>query len=110
MKGDDSSLSAAKKFEPQYKNDIPKLSELRLIRYILGDDGSKDRSIQKLYIWLATVKDITENDHILSRQILITPTTARRGVNHRDPREILKEIESYGGKLGSTLDEAKRLL
>jgi len=56
MQGDGSSLSAAKKFGPQYRNDIPKLIEL----------WQKNRTVEKPYSWLTSVKEIIENDYILS--------------------------------------------
>ena len=106
MKGDGSSLSAAKKFGPQYRNDISKLLELWDIRRSLGE-GGRDRSIEKPYSWLTPVKDIAENDYILSANTY-NPYSGEEEVSHRDPKEILKEIEGDEKKLGSALREIKK--
>jgi len=95
MKGDGSSLSAAKKFGPQYKNDIPKLLEL----------WGKDQAVAKPYSWFTAVKEIAENDYILSANTY-SPYNGEEEVNHRDPKEILKEI----GKMDDKLTELKRNL
>jgi len=99
MKGDGSSLSAAKKFGPQYKNDIPKLLEL----------WQKDKSIEKPYSWLTPVKDIAENDYILSANTY-SPYNGEEEVSHREPKEILKEIESGEKKLETVLNGIRKLL
>lgn len=99
MKGDGSSLSAAKKFGPQYKNDIPKLLEL----------WNKDQAVAKPYSWFTTVKEIAENDYILSANTY-SPYNGEEETNHRDPKEILDEIETEKKKLGSALSEIKKLL
>ena len=99
MKGDGSSLSAAKKFGPQYKNDIPKLLEL----------WSKDQAVAKPYSWFTTVKEIAENDYILSANTY-SPYNGEEEINHRDPKEILREIEIEKKKLESSLSEIKELL
>lgn len=99
MKGDGSSLSAAKKFGPQYKNDIPKLLEF----------WGKDQSIAKPYSWFTTVKEIAENDYILSANTY-SPYNGEEDANHRDPKEILGEIETEKKKLESSLSEIKRIL
>jgi len=100
MKGDGSSLSKAKKFGPQYQNDIPKLLEL----WRGGESKTK-----KPYSWLTSVKDIIENDYILSANTY-NPYSDEEEINHREPKEILKEIESGEKKLKSTLGEIKKLL
>ncbi len=82
MKGDGSSLSAAKKFGPQDKNDIPKLLEL----------WSKDRAVAKPFSWFTAVKEIAENDYILSTNTY-NPHSGEETVSHREPKEILKEIK-----------------
>ncbi len=82
MKGDGSSLSAAKKFGPQYKNDIPKLLEL----------WGKDQAVTKSYSWFTAVKEIAENDYILSANTY-NPYSGEEEINHRDPKEILEEIK-----------------
>ncbi|MBI2051393.1 N-6 DNA methylase [Candidatus Roizmanbacteria bacterium] len=99
MKGDGSSLSAAKKFGPQYKNDIPKLLEL----------WNKDQAVAKPFSWFTAVKEITENDYILSANTY-SPYNGEEEMSHRDPKEILKEIEGDEKKLQSTLKEVKEKL
>ena len=94
MKGDGSSLSAAKKFGPQYKNDIPKLLEM----WNNGNpktDSHIPRSKAELatgQAWFTKVGDIAENGYILSANTY-NPYSGEEEVNHRDPKEILKEIE-----------------
>ncbi len=118
MKGDGSSLTAAKKFGPQYKNDIPKLLELWLARRSLalpsetlregrGEGGGKDRSIEKPYSWLTSVKEIAENDYILSANTY-NPYSGEEEVSHRDPKEILREIKNGEKDLQKSLDEIKQ--
>lgn len=97
MKGDGSSLSAAKKFGPQYKNDIPKLLEL----------WGKDHAVAKPYSWLTKVGKIAENDYILSANTY-NPYSGEEEVNHRDPKEILGEIEKDERKLVSFIEEIKK--
>jgi type I restriction enzyme M protein len=99
MKGDGSSLTAAKKFGPQYKNDIPKLLEL----------WGKDQAVAKPYSWFTAIKEIAENDYILSANTY-NPYNGEEEINHRDPREILKEIETEKKKLESALSGIKKLL
>ena len=109
MKGDGSSLTAAKKFGPQYKNDIPKLLELWLARRSFSDGGGKDLSIEKPYSWLTSVKEIAENDYILSANTY-SPYNGEEEVSHRDPKEILGEIETGGKKLDLAIKEIKKLV
>lgn len=99
MKGDGSSLSAAKKFGPQYKNDIPKLLEL----------WQKDQAVAKPYSWLTSVKDIAENDYILSANTY-NPYSGEEEKEYREPKEILKEIEGEEGELYKVLGEVKKLI
>jgi len=99
MKGDGSSLSASKKFGPQYKNDIPKLLEL----------WNKDRAIEKPYSWFTTVKEIADNHYILSANTY-SPYSGEEEINHRDPKEILKEIKSMESRLEDTLRNIKKIL
>lgn len=84
MRGDGSSLSAAKKFGPQYKDDIPKLLELW--------HGGEPKTA-KPYSWFTSVKDIIENDYILSASTY-NPYSGEEEVKHRDPKEILREIKN----------------
>jgi hypothetical protein len=53
--------------------------------------------------WAAEKKAIEENDYILSASAY-KPGIGGGGEEHRDPKEILKEIES----LGSELEKQKR--
>jgi len=99
MKGDGSSLSAAKKFGSQYKNDIPKLLEL----------WNKDQAAAKPYSWFTTVKEIAENDYILSANTY-SPYNGEEETNHRDPKEILDEIEIQKKKLETALSGIKKLI
>jgi len=99
MKGDGSSLTKAKKFGPQYKNDIPKLLEL----------WRKDQAVVKPFSWFTKVGDIAENDYILSANTY-SPYNDEEEISHREPKEILKEIEVEEKKLGSELSKIKKLL
>ena len=96
MHSDGSSLSAAKKFGPQYKNDIPKLLEL----------WGKDQAVAKPYSWFTTVKEIAENDYILSANTY-SPYNGEEEVNHRDPRQILMEIEDKEHELQNIVKNLK---
>ena len=99
MKGDGSSLSAAKKFGPQYKNDIQKLLKL----------WGKGQEVAKPYSWFTTVKEIADNDYLLSANTY-SPYNGEEEISHRDPKEILREIETEKKKLESSLSEIKELL
>lgn len=100
MKGDGSSLSKAKKFGLQYKNDIPKLIELW--------NGGEPK-IEKPYSWIIPVKDIAENDYILSANTY-SPYNGEEEISHRDPKDILREIKTGEKKLESALGEIRKLL
>jgi len=99
MQGDGSSLSAAKKFGPQYKNDIPKLVEL----------WQKNRAIEKPYSWFTPVKEIIENDYILSANAY-NPYIGGEEKEYREPKEILKEIEKSEKILTKSMREIKKSL
>jgi len=99
MQGDGSSLSAAKKFGPQYKNDIPKLIEL----------WNKNRTIQKPYSWFTPVKKIINNDYILSANAY-NPYIGGDEKEYREPKEILREIEGSERKLTKNIEEIKKLI
>jgi len=99
MQGDGSSLSAAKKFGPQYKNDIPKLLEL----------WNKNRATEKPYSWFTSVKEIIENDYILSVNAY-DPYVGGEETKHREPKEILEEIEEGEGNLKKHLKEIKKII
>ena len=102
-------MSAAKKFGPQYKNDIPKLLELWLARRSLGEGGNKNQAIVKPYSWFTKVSDIIENDYILSANTY-NPYTGEEEAIHRNPKEILKEIEGCKKDLQKTMSKISKLL
>ena len=99
MQGDGSSLSKAKKFGPQYKNDVPKLLEL----------WNKNRAIEKPYSWFTLVKEIIENDYILSANTY-NPYSGEEEVKRREPKEILREIEKGKEDLQKILEGIKKIL
>jgi type I restriction enzyme M protein len=82
MKGDGSSLSKAKKFGPQYRNDILKLIEL----------WNKNRTVEKPYSWFTPVKEIIENDYILSANAY-NPYINEEEKEYRDPKIVLRELD-----------------
>ncbi len=98
MQGDGSSLSKAKKFGPQYRNDIPKLLELW-----------PEQKIEKLFSWFTPIKDIIENGYILSANTY-NPYSGEEEVIHREPREILREIGKVKEDLKSTLGQIEKLI
>jgi len=97
MQGDGSSLSKAKKFGPQYKNDIPKLIEL----------WQKNRAVEKPYSWFTPVKEIIENDYILSANAY-NPYIEGEEKEYREPKEILREIEIGEKELTKFLEKIKK--
>ena len=99
IKGDGSSLAKAKKFGKQYKNDLPKLLEL----------WHKNRALEKQYSWTVPVKEIIENDFVLSANTY-NPYSSEEKISHRDPKEIMKEIEQFEKKKMATLNEIKKAL
>jgi type I restriction enzyme M protein len=99
MQGDGSSLSKAKKFGPQYKNDIPKLLEL----------WSKDKAVEKPYSWFTPVKEIIENDYILSANTY-NAYSCEETETHREPKEILKELDSLDLEIKKQKNKMKSLL
>jgi type I restriction enzyme M protein len=99
MQGDGSSLSAAKKFGPQYRNDIPKLIEL----------WQKNRAVEKPYSWFTPVKEIIENDYILLANAY-NPYIEGEEKEYREPKEILKEIEENEKELKKYLDKITKIL
>ena len=98
MQGDGSSLSAAKKFGPQYKNDIPKLLELWATQ-----------KVEKPFSWLTPVMDIIDNDYILSANTY-NPYSSEEEIQHREPKEILGEIEAIESDLQSQKNKIKKLI
>lgn len=99
MKGDGSSLSAAKKFGPQYKNDIPKLIEL----------WNNNRTIEKSYSWFTPVKELIENDYILSANAY-NPYIGEEEKEYREPEVILEEIKTWEQKAKLSLEEFAKLI
>jgi len=97
MFGDGSSLSAAKKFGPQYRNDIPDL---------LSKFPQRKTSEQS---WLTSVKEIIENDYILSANAY-NLNIGQEEIKHRDPKEILREIEEKQEKINSMFLNIKKIL
>ena len=97
MQGDGSSLSKAKKFGSQYRNDIPKIIEL----------WQKNRAIEKPYSWFTPVKEIIENDYILSANAY-NPYIEGEEKEYREPKEILKEIETREKELKKFLEKIKK--
>lgn len=88
MKGDGSSLSKTKRFGKEYKNDLPKLIEL----------WRKNRAVEKTYSWFTPLKDIVENDYILSVNSY-NPYATQTEKTYREPSVILKEIEESNRKM-----------
>jgi len=107
MQGDGSSLSKAKKFGPQYKNDIPVLLKAWTVLHSLGEGGLPKEA--KKLCWHTPVKDITENDYILSANTY-NPYSGEEEVSHREPKEILKEIEEKERKMLNILKGMKNPL
>jgi type I restriction enzyme M protein len=99
MQGDGSSLSKAKKFGPQYRNDIPKLIEL----------WQKNRAIEKPYSWFTPLKEIIENNYILSANAY-NPYIEGEEKEYRDPKEILKEIKENEKELKTYLEKITKIL
>lgn len=99
MQGDGFSLSKAKKFGPQYRNDIPKLIEL----------WDKDRTVEKLYSWFTPAKEIIENDYILSANAY-NPNIGEGEKKYREPKEILEDIEKLRREVEAQLTKVTRLI
>jgi len=99
MQGDGSSLSAAKKFGPQYRNDIPELIEL----------WQKNRAVEKPYSWFTPVKEIIENDYILSANAY-NPYIEGEEKEYREPKEILGDIEKVDKELKNYIQNITKLL
>lgn len=97
MQGDGSSLSATKKFGPQYKNDIPKL--LKLCPYREKSDQS----------WTTPIEEIIENDYILSANTY-NPNIGIEEKDYRSPETIFKDIEEITEKLKKIRSEIKKKL
>lgn len=94
MQGDGSSLSKAKKFGTQYRNDIPKLLEL----------WNKSRAVEKPFSWFTPFKEIVENDYILSANTYNIYDSGKE-IKHRDPKEILTDIEKINTKIENLRQE-----
>lgn len=98
MKGDGSSLTAAKKFGPQYRNDITKLLELW-----------PEWKAQKPFSWLTSVGDIVENDYILSANTY-NPYSGEEELVYTSPGEIMTELHKIKEKLDENEQKIKDLL
>lgn len=97
LQGDGSSLSKAHKFGPQYQNGIPKLLKLW---------PRREKSDQS---WITSIEDIVENDYILSANAY-NPNVGREETTHREPREILSEIEKLELEITNQSKKLKGLL
>lgn len=97
MLGDGSSLTSAKKFGAQYKNDIPDL----LLKF-----SNRKVSNQS---WLTPVKEIIKNDYILSANAY-NPNIGTEEVKHREPKKILREIGAWEEELKVRLSAIRKLL
>ena len=71
------------------------------------NSGVKIKQIAKPYSWFTTVKEIAENDYILSANTY-SPYNGEEESNHRDPKEILKEIEQKENKMTAMIGEMKK--
>lgn len=80
----------------QDKNDLPDLL----------DKWPERKESEKS--WIVDRKQIKENDFILSASAYKPANSIEQ--NHRDPKEILKEIDELGTDLENTKDEIKRKL
>jgi len=97
MQGDGSSLSKAHKFGSQYRNDIPDL-----LKKWPNQEVSKQS-------WKVPIKDIVENDYILSTNTY-NPNIGEEEKKHREPKEILREIEEGENNLSVQFSIIKNLL
>lgn len=97
MLGDGSSLSAAKKFGSQYRNDILDL---------LSKFPRREISEQS---WLTPVKEIVENEYILSANAY-NPYSKGDEKEYRDPKVIFDEIEKGKQELEKQLKVVKEFL
>lgn len=64
---------------------------------------------KKPFSWLTSVKDIIENDYILSANTY-NPYSGEETATHREPKEILGGIEGKENGIKSILTEIKKLL
>lgn len=99
MHGDGSSLSSSKKFDSKYRNDIPKLLEL----------WHKNRAVEKGFSWFTPIKEIIENDFILSANVY-NPYIVGDSTKHREPKIILKELDEINEKLSKLQKTLKEKL
>ena len=95
--GDGSSLTSAKKFGPQFRNDIPDL---------LKKFPQREISEQS---WFSPVKEIIENEYVLSANAY-NPHIGAEEIKHREPKEILREIEKGEKELVKQVDKVKKLI
>ena len=69
----------------------------------------KDQAVAKPFSWFTAVKEIAENDYILSANTY-SPYNGEEEINHRDPKEILGEIDKIDNELQKTKEDlAKKL-
>jgi len=94
MLGDGSSLSAAKKFGPQYKNDIPDLVS-KFTQCRISDQS-----------WITPVKEIIDNDYILSANTY-NPNIGREEIKHREPKKIIDDISKINFELENAIRKLK---
>lgn len=97
LKGDGSSLSKVHKFGPQYRNDIPDL---------LAKWPNREMSEQS---WKMSVKEIVGNDYILSANAY-NPNIGGEEKEHREPKEILREIEKTEKEAEQVLKRVRSIL
>lgn len=97
MLGDGSSLTSAKKFGHQYRNDIPDL----LLKF-----SNREVSNQS---WITSVKEIIENDYILSANAY-NPNIGSEEIKHRSTKEILADIENIEKESNLFIGKVKDLL
>jgi len=61
---------------------------------------------ERLLSWFTSVKDIIENDYILSANTY-NPYGSEEEINHREPKEILREIEKGEKEIKSVFIKMK---
>lgn len=64
---------------------------------------------EKAFSWFTPVKDIIENDYILPANTY-NPYSGEEEINHREPKEILGEIEELNKQTQSKITEVQKLL
>jgi len=69
----------------------------------------KNRAIEKPYSWFTPVKEIIENDYILSANAY-NPYVGGEEKDYREPKVILKEIEEEGKENALRFKKIRSLL